>query len=126
MTQSKKSGGTLGNQDVPIGIPAPKLEGIPEAARPFVEMSMKLQAQILELYGHRCCAWLDWPDKSCTCKTMEDFTKVHSDYLTNMQRDYAQFMDRVLRETLVEQKEFEEEAQDQAHPLKTGTHREAA
>ncbi len=129
MKQSKQSGGTIGGRGLYVGIPAPKLEGVPEAVRPFVEMGMKMQSEFLELCGHRCNAWLDWPEKYCSCKTMEDLTSVQIGYLTKMLRDYAHFLDGILRDTLIEQDEFEEEekAEEKDSQLKTGVpHRKAA
>ena len=41
MKQSKSTGGTLGGQGLPIGIPAPKFEDVPEVARSFFEIGMK-------------------------------------------------------------------------------------
>ncbi len=131
MKQSKQSGGTFGGKGLYVGIPAPRIEGVPEAVRPFIEMGMKMQSEFLALSGHRCNAWLDWPEEYCTCKTMEDLNKVQSGYLEKMQRDYAHFLDCILRDTLIEQDEFEEaeveEAEEKESPLKTGApHREAA
>jgi len=131
MKQSKQSRGTIGGRGLYVGIPAPKLEGVPEAVRPFFEMGMKMQSEFLELCGHRCNAWLDWPEKYSSCKTMEDLTSVQIGFLTKMQRDYAHFLDGILRETMIEQDEFVEEeetkAEDQGSQLETRTpHREAA
>lgn len=127
MEQSKQTSGTLGGLGLPLGIPAPQIEGVPEAVRPFVEIGMKMQSEFLELCGHRARAWLDWPEKYCGCKTVDDLTKAQSDYLTRMQRDYAHFLDGVLRDTMIEQDEFEEEAQDEESQPETGDlQREAA
>jgi hypothetical protein len=131
MKQSKQSGGTIGDKGLYVGIPTPKLEGVPEAFRPFFEVGMKMQSELFELCGHRCNAWLDWPEQYCTCKTMEDLTTAQSEYLTRMQRDYSQFLDCILRDTLIEQDEFEEEAEDkaqdkQSQPKTEVPHREAA
>jgi len=129
MKQSKQSGGEIGGKDLYVGIPTPKLEGVPEAVQPLVEMGMKMHSEYLELCGLRCNAWLDWPEQFCTCKTMEDLTVFQSSYLSKMQRDYAQFLDRILRDTLIEQDEFEEEdeAQDKGSQPKTEVpHQEAA
>jgi hypothetical protein len=127
MKQSKETGGTVGSLGLQLGIPAPRIEGIPEAIRPFVEIGMKMQSDVIELCGHRARAWLDWPDTCSSCKTVEDLTSAQSDYLTCMQRDYAHFMDGVLRDTMIEQDEYEEDAEGEESILKTGTpHREAA
>jgi len=135
MKQSKQNGGMFSGKGLYVGIPAPKIEGVPEDVRPFVEMGMKMQSEFLELCGHRCNAWLDWPEEYCTCKTMEDLTTAQSGYLAKMQRDYAHFLDCILRDTLIEQDEFEEEeveveekkAEEKDSQLKTGVpHREAA
>jgi len=127
MKQSKQSDGTFGGKGLYVGIPTPKLEGVPEAVQPLVEMGMKMQSEYLELCGHRCNAWLDWPEQYCTCKTMESLTTFQSSYLTKLQRDYAQFLDSILRDTLIEQDEFEEEVQDKGSQPKTEVpHREAA
>ena len=127
MKQSKQSGRTLSGQSLPLGIPAPKIDGIPEAVRPFVEIGMKMQSEFLELCDHRCNAWLDWPETCGCCETVEDLTSAQSDYLTRMQCDYAHFLDGVLRDTMIEQDEFEEDAEGEGSQLETGTpHREAA
>ena len=117
MKQSKQSGKTIHGKGFFVGIPTPEIEGVPEAVRPFVEMGMKMQSEFLELCGHRCNAWLDWPEEYCACKSTEDITKVQGDYLAKMQHDYAHFLDGILRDTLIEQDEFEEEAEDQESEL---------
>ena len=86
MKQSKQTGRTFGGVGLPLGLPTPKLEGVPEAVRSFVEVGMKMQSEVLELCGHRARAWLDWPEKYCACKTMDDLTTAQSGYLTRMQR----------------------------------------
>lgn len=131
MKQSKQISGTIGGEGLYVGIPAPQLEGVPGAIRPFIEMGMKMQSEFLELCGHRCNAWLDWQEKSCTCKTMEDLTTAQSGYLAKMQHDYAHYLDCVLRDTLIEQDEFEgveeKEPRQKDSQLKSDTpHREAA
>ena len=133
MKQSKQSNGTIGGQSLYVGIPAPKLEGVPEAVRPLIEMGMKMQSEFLELCGHRCNAWLDWQEKFTTYKTMEDLTTAQSGYLAKMQHDYAHFLDGVLRDTLVEQDELEvveeeeEEPKQEDSQLESDTpHRKAA
>jgi len=131
MKQSKQSSGTIGGKGLYVGIPTPKLEGVPETVRPFLEVGMKMQSELLELCGHRCNSWIDWPEQYCTCKTMEDLTTFQSSYLEKMQRDYAKFLDSILRDTLIEQDEFEEEVQDKAQdkesqPKTEAPHQEAA
>ena len=113
MKQSKQTGRTFGGVGLTLGLPTPKLEGVPEAVRSFVEVGMKLQSEVLELCGPRARAWLDWPEKYCACKTMDDLTTAQNGYLTRMQRDYAHYLDCVLKDTLIEQDEFEEDAQDE-------------
>jgi len=120
MKQSKQTGRTFGGVGLPLGLPTPKLEGVPEAVRSFVEVGMKMQSEVLELCGHRARAWLDWPEKYCACKTMDDLTTAQSGYLTRMQRDYAHYLDCVLKDTLIEQDEFEEDVQDEGSQIETG------
>ena len=120
MKQSKQTGRAIGGVGLPFGLPIPKLEGVPEAVRPFVEVGMKMQSEVLELCGHRARAWLDWPEKYCACKTMDDLTTAQSGYLTRMQRDYAHYLDCVLKDTLIEQDEFEEDVQDEGSQIETG------
>jgi hypothetical protein len=120
MKQSKQTGRTFGGVGLPLGLPTPKLEGVPEAIQPFIEVGMKIQSEILGLCGHRARAWLDWPEKYCACKTMDDLTTAQSDYLTGMQRDYAQLLDGILRDALIEQDEFEEDEQDEGSQSETG------
>lgn len=131
MKQSKQSNGTIGSEGLYVGIPAPKLEGVPEPVRPFIKIGMKMQSEFLELCGHRFNAWLDWQEKYSTCKTMEDLTTAQSGYLAKMQHDYAHFLDCILRDSLIEQDELEvveEEEQNQKDSqLESDTpHREAA
>ena len=120
MKQIKQTGKACGGVGLPFGLPIPKLEGVPEAVRPFVEVGMKMQSEALELCGHRARAWLDWPEIYCACKTMDDLTMAQSDYLTRMQRDYAHYLDCVLKDTLSEQDEFEEDEQDEGSQSETG------
>jgi hypothetical protein len=120
MKQSNQTGRTFGGVVLPLGLPTPKLEGVPEAIQPFIEVGMKIQSEILGLCGHRARAWLDWPEKYCACKTMDDLTTAQSDYLTGMQRDYAQLLDGILRDALIEQDEFEEDEQDEGSQSETG------
>ncbi len=127
MKQSKQSNGTIGGLGLPIRIPAPEIEGVPEAFRPFVEISMKMQSEFMELWGHRSRAWLEWPEDYSNCKTMEDLTSAQSDYLARLQHDYAHFMNGILRDTMIEQDEFEEQVEDEKLQPQTGaTRREAA
>lgn len=131
MKQSKQSNGTIGGQSLYVGIPAPKLEGVPEAVQPYIKMGMKMQSEFLELCGHRCNAWLDWQEKYSDCKTMEDLTTAQSGYLAKMQHDYAHFLDSVLRDSLVEQDELEvveeeEPKQKDSQPESDTPHRKAA
>ncbi len=127
MKQSKQIGVTGVGPSMPLPLPAPQLEGIPEAVRPFVEMGMKLNSEFLELCGHRARAWLDWPDDYSSCKTTEDLTEAQNTYFTRMQHDYAHFLDGILRDTMIEQEEFEEEVEEEERQLESGkSHREAA
>lgn len=131
MKQSKQSNGKIGGEGLYVGIPVPKLEGVPEPVRPFIEMGMKMQSEFLELCGHRCNAWLDWPGKYSTCKSMEDVSTVQNDYLAKMQHDYAHFLDCILRDSLIEQDEFEvveeeEPKQKDSQPESDTPHRKAA
>lgn len=105
------------------GIPAPRLDSIPEAFRPFAEMGMKVQSEFFHLCSCRARAWLDWPGQCISCKNLDDLTKAQRDYLVQMQQDYAQFMDAVLQDTLIEEDDYKEESESGSTvPL----HREAA
>lgn len=132
MTESKQTGQTPASQRFDFGLPVPKLDGsIPEAVRPFFEAGLKAQSQLLELCGHRVRAWFDWPEKFFACKTIDDLTTAQSDYFVRMQRDYAAFVDGVLRSAIIEQEELEEgveeESEGETPSEKTETlHREAA
>jgi hypothetical protein len=107
MTQSKdhsKDGGGW-----TIGIPAPRVDQIPEAMRPFVEMSLKLQSECMELYGHRAKAWAEWPPTFFACRCTEDLAEAQRDYITRMQKDYAAYFDGILRDTMIEAEEYVED-----------------
>lgn len=127
MKQSKQTSGTRGGLSLPLGLPTPQIEGVPEAIWPFIEIGMKLQSEYVELCGHRVRAWLELPENCRTCKTIDDLTAVQSGFLTKMQHDYAHFLDGILRDTMIEQDEFEEEEEKEGNEPETGTlHREAA
>jgi hypothetical protein len=109
MTKSKHTGRTLGGRAFEISIPTPKLDFVPEAVQPFIEIGMKLQSEFLEMWGHRYRAWLGWQEEFCACKTMDDLTTAQGDYLTRMHRDYTAFLDGVLHDAMVVQDELDED-----------------
>lgn len=96
-------------RDLTTGIPAPRLDSIPEAFRPFVEIGMELQSEVLQLCGGRVRAWLDWPGQCISCKNVDDLSTAQRNYFVQMQKDYAHFMDAVLQDTLIEQDEYRED-----------------
>jgi hypothetical protein len=88
-------------------IPAPRLEGIPQIMQPAFELGAKLQSELICLCCHRTEAWLNFPSRMATCKTLTDVAAVQGAFLGEMQHDYAEFVDCVLRDTLIEQDEFQ-------------------
>lgn len=123
MTESTHNGKNV----LSVGIPAPCIECVPEAMKPVFEMGMKLQADCLELCGHRARAWLEWPEKFMTCKNLDDLTRAQGEYVAKMQHNYAHFFDGILHHTMIEQDELEEDEDGtQAMPEATPLHREAA
>lgn len=99
-------------------IPVPRLEGIPEIMQPAFEFGARLQSECVSLWCHRAQAWLNLPSCMATCKSPTDVASVQGDFLGEMQHHYAQFVDGVLRDSLIEQDEFVEnvEAAAEAPP----------
>jgi hypothetical protein len=99
-------------------IPVPRLEGIPEIMQPAFELGAKLQSEFVCLWCHRAQAWLNLPSRMATCKTPTDFVSVQGDFLNEMQLHYAQYVDGVLRDCLIEQDAFD--ATDEAAASRKG------
>ena len=117
-------------KDLLFGLPTPRLDGIPEPMRPFCEMGMKAQSDMLALWGHRARAWMDWPETLGTCKTLGDLTKAQKGYLDGMQRDYAHFTQGMLQRMMIEQDTLDDQEgevlDEQAAPEDTPLQKVAA
>lgn len=112
MTKMKSDKCTPGGNAFACGLPTPHLDGIPTPVQPLMQLGLPLQGDWIELCGHRASAWLEWPVKICACKSMTEVTTAHSEYLTAMSRHYADYLDSVLRDTLVAHEEFAETSED--------------
>jgi hypothetical protein len=129
MTQTKQTTGTGGG--FPTRFLTPHIEGIPEAVQPFVQIGTKMQSEWLTLVGRRAEAWLDWPERLCKCSTANDVAEAQTAFLETMQHDYAAWLDGILRDTMIEQEELDEEtpeakAAEETAPNEAPPHREAA
>ena len=103
MSKYKKPNQQQDKNDLLFGLPTPQLDGIPEPMRPICELGMKAQSDMLELWGHRARAWLDWPETFGSCKTLADLTKAQREYLGQMQSDYAHFTEGMLGRMMIDQ-----------------------
>lgn len=79
-----------------------------------MQFGMTLHGDWLELCGHRVSAWLEWPANLCTCKTVDEVRAAQIEYLETMGKHYADYLDGVLRGTMMIQDGFEEESKDDA------------
>lgn len=102
---------------MPIGLATTRLDHMPEAFRPLIELGMKLQSDWMELFGHRAKAWAEWPQTLANCKDMDDLTQAQRDYVVTMQHDYAQFLDRYLQDAMIEQDEYNDEEKTAPAPI---------
>ena len=109
MSKNKTPNQPQDKNDLLFGLPTPQLDGIPELMRPFCELGMKAQSDMLELWGYRARAWMDWPETFSSCQTLGDVTKAQREYLDRMQRDYAHFNEGMLRRMMIEQDALDEE-----------------
>ncbi|GBE44332.1 hypothetical protein BMS3Bbin10_02423 [bacterium BMS3Bbin10] len=112
MTGKKSDCRTPGENAFTCGLPTPRLDGIPDAVLPLVQLGMPLHGAWLGLCGNRVSAWLEWPGRVCTCKSMAELTTAQIEYLETMRQHYADYLDGVLRDTLMAPESFEEESED--------------
>ena len=108
MTAKKQTPPASGKDPFSIGILTPHFENIPDVVQPMVQFGAKLHSEFLTLWSHRAQAWLACPETFTGCKTAQDVAEAQTTFFTAMQRDYASYFDRVLRDTLIEQDEYTE------------------
>ena len=89
-------------------IPFPRVEGIPEIAQPAFELGARLQSDLISLCCNRAEAWLNLPSRMISIKSPGGVIAAQGDFLQQMQRDYARFVDSVLHDALIEPEEYEE------------------
>ena len=109
MTKQKTDGTAPGVGGWATGILTPRLEGIPDTMQPYMQLTAKLQSDWMTLWGKRSEAWLDWPNTLMTCRTTADVTQAQSAFLETMQKDYAAYLNSVLRDTMIEPEELVED-----------------
>lgn len=112
MSKNKKPIRPQDKEDLLFGLPALRLEAVPESFRPFCEFGMKVHSDALELWSYRARAWMDWPGTFTACKTLDELTKAQNEYFAQMQRDYAHFADGMLRRAMIEQDTLDDQGDD--------------
>lgn len=126
MTERKTETAPKGTVGFTSPILTPHLEGIPEFAKPFEELTTKLQREFLTLWSNRAQAWIDWPGTFVACKTPTDLAQAQGEFLTSMQKHYATYCDCVFRDTLIEQDQLDEAANETPERDTGPVHKQAA
>ena len=68
-----------------------------QAVNPFLKLGTKMQAECLQLYARRLCAYLEIPDRLSCCNSPEDLLSEQRAFFADMQQDYAAAVQRLAR-----------------------------
>lgn len=109
MSEQKNQTGMTGKTGFPFAFANEFFKLAPGAGWPLEEMAARIQREFLTLWSHRAQAWINWPETACKCSDATELSQAQADFITAMQKDYAEYCDSLLQDALIQQDALDEE-----------------
>lgn len=102
-----------------------------EPVRTLVHTATSVQSEFLTLWTKRAAAYLDLPRQVSACRSPSDLVEEQIEFLTTMQRNYADYAEAVLRMAMPAIERIERDTAgdgrgQKAQPQREKSHQQAA